>query len=134
MFEITIEAEFCAAHALVVAGVREAIHGHNWRVTVTVGALGLDADGLLIDFHQLQSDVAQILAPFHNANLNTIPPFDLLNPSAELVAKHIGDSVQVNLSRQQKSPQATGQNPNHHVRLVSVRVTEAPGCSAVYRL
>ena len=30
VYEITVEDEFCAAHAIVIRGEREAVHGHNW--------------------------------------------------------------------------------------------------------
>jgi 6-pyruvoyltetrahydropterin/6-carboxytetrahydropterin synthase len=119
MFELSVETEFCAAHALVIDGQREPVHGHNWHVTVTVEGPKLDPDGLLIDFHALETLVAEILTPFHNRDLNATPPFDRLNPSAENVAQHIGLRIAADLPTL--------------VKLVSVRVTEAPKCSVVYR-
>jgi 6-pyruvoyltetrahydropterin/6-carboxytetrahydropterin synthase len=127
MYEIAVEAEFCAAHALLIGGVREPVHGHNWKVTVVVGGDRLDADGLLVDFHALQGLVTQVLAPFQNADLNAAPAFKALNPSAEHVARHIAEGVGAGLER--------GGSGTHSapIKLVFVRVTEAPGCSVVYR-
>lgn len=119
MYELSIDTEFAAAHAIVMGGVREPLHGHNWHVTITVGGERLDADGLLCDFHLVESRLREITARFHNRNLNEVAPFDTLNPTAELVAQHIGESIAAVLP------------PG--VRLVSSRVTEAPGCAAVWR-
>ena len=119
MFELTVHHEFCAAHAIVMAGVREPVHGHNWRVAVTVQGPGLDSDGLLCDFHRLEADVRAAAAPFHNADLNAVPPFDRVNPTAERVAQHLAECVSRGLP-------AT-------VRVAGVSVTEAPGCVAVFR-
>lgn len=124
MFEITVQAEFAAAHALVIAGVREPIHGHNWHVTVTVAGEKLDADGLLCDFHTVEDVLRETIAPFHNANLNDHAPFDRLNPSAENVARYIAEALSAALN-EALSP---------HAAIASVRVTEAPGCAATYRI
>jgi 6-pyruvoyltetrahydropterin/6-carboxytetrahydropterin synthase len=127
MYEISVETEFCAAHAIVIAGLREPVHGHNWRVTVTVGGERLDSEGLLLDFHALERLVAEIIGPFRNQDLNATPPFDRVNPTAELVARHIGDRVQGGLAALAAPPQTA------QIRVTSVRVTEAPGCAVVYR-
>jgi len=123
MFEITVESEFCAAHALSISGVREAVHGHNWRVTVTIAGDALDPDGLLCDFHTVQDVLADVLDPFQNADLNKTPPFDALNPSAEHVARHIAEALAERLD--------AALAPNAAVS--AVRVTEAPGCATTYR-
>lgn len=119
MYELSVEAEFCAAHALLIGGRREPLHGHNWRVTVTVAGPALDADGLLVDFHAVERSLAGLLRPFRDRNLNEVEPFIAINPSAEHVARHIGAEIARTLP------------PG--VRLAGVRVTEAVGCAAVYR-
>lgn len=119
MFELTVTREFCAAHTIVIKGEREPVHGHNWRVTVTVAGQALDDDGLLCDFHEVQQNLDAILQPLSNVDLNATPPFDTVNPTAELIAKHIGDALSPTL--------VTG------VSLQSVQISEAPGCTAIYR-
>jgi 6-pyruvoyltetrahydropterin/6-carboxytetrahydropterin synthase len=126
MFELSVEAEFCAAHALLIAGQREPVHGHNWRLTVTVAGPALDRDELLLDFHALEAVVQDVIGPFRNADLNAVPPFDRVNPSAEAVARHIAEAVQRGLERQRR-------NADPPYRVSAVRVTEAPGCAVVYR-
>ncbi len=117
-FQITTTRRFAAAHALRLAnGTIEPIHGHNWRVKVTVSAAGLDSIGVVMDFHELERLVDAIITPFHNRHLNEMAPFDHeLNPSAENVALCV--------SRALRLPEA--------VRLVSVEVWETDDNSAVY--
>lgn len=128
MFEVSVEAEFCAAHSLSVRGTPEPLHGHNWHVTAVVAGPRLDADGLVCDFHLVEEALRAILAPWHNRNLNEIPPFRAAgpvvhNPSAENVAAHIADELFRRLA---------GSLPRG-AYVASVRVTEAAGCAATYR-
>lgn len=115
---LTLETVFSAAHAIVIGGEREPVHGHDWRVAVRIGGDTLDADGLLVDFHKVHHDLQAIIEPWHNRSLNEVEPFDMVNPTAELVAQTIGERLATTL-------------PNG-VRVVSVRVTEAVGCAAEY--
>lgn len=124
MFELTVETVFSAAHAIMIRGVREPVHGHDWRVTACITGDALDEDGLLVDFHHVEESLDAIVRPFRNANLNTTPPFDKLNPTAENVARYMGTSLS------ERVPPA----PSRGVRVAWVRVTEAPGCAATYRL
>ncbi len=127
MYQVSVETEFCAAHAIVLGGEREPVHGHNWRVTVTVAGEELDSDGLLLDFHALERLVGEIIGPFENRDLNTTPPFDRVNPTAEHVARHIAEGVSGGLG----ALRTGAEHPR--LRVDSVRVTEAPGCAVVYR-
>jgi len=115
---LTLETVFSAAHAIVMSGEREQVHGHDWRITLRIGGDTLDADGLLVDFHKVQRDLKAIVEPWHNRSLNEVEPFDTLNPTAELVAQTIGTRIARTLPA--------------GVRLVSVSVTEAVGCAAEY--
>lgn len=119
MYELSIETVFSAAHAIRIKGQPEPLHGHDWHVTATVGGQELDADGLVVDFHTVHEALEQIVAPFRSRNLNEVPPFDRVNPTAELVARHIADRL--------------GAMMPEEARVLSVRVTEAPGCAATWR-
>ena len=117
-FEIRITREFCASHQIRMHdGTFEPLHGHNWRVTVTVGANELDAAGFVVDFHDLEQRLDAILKPLNNAHLNDAPLFATLNPSAENVCVAIAGALKI-------APPA---------KLLAVECTEAPGCVAVYR-
>jgi 6-pyruvoyltetrahydropterin/6-carboxytetrahydropterin synthase len=117
-FEITTVREFSASHQLrLYDGSMEPLHGHNWRVKVTVGSEVLDAMGVVMDFHELSGQVETIIGRFHNRHLNGVPPFDEVNPSAENVAMHVGRSLTM--------------KPG--IRLLSVEVWETADNSAVWR-
>lgn len=118
MYELHLEAVFSAAHSITVGNVREALHGHDWRVTACLRAEALDDDGLVCDFHSVKEELEDITGRFHNRNLNETPPFNKVNPTAELVAKHIYDELSKGLPAD--------------VRMGFVKVSESPGCFAVY--
>lgn len=120
MFSIRVERVFSAAHAMMIDGEPEALHGHDWRVRVTLESESLDQDGMLCDFHELERQLDSVLEPFQSANLNETHPFHELNPTAENVALHIAQSL---------LPSMPGS-----VMAVIVAVTEAPGCEARCRL
>ena len=123
-FEITTTRHFSAAHQLrLYDGSLEPLHGHNWRVKVTVAAVRLDAIGVVMDFHDLERLVDAAVVPMHNRHLNDLPEFaeGRLNPSAENVALHVGRSL------------AGSASLPGGVRLLSVEVWETPENSAVYR-
>lgn len=122
MYELTVEAEFCAAHAIILQGQREVVHGHNWRVTATVSGSQLDAEGLLCDFHLVEKALGAVIGPYHNSDLNRVAPFDDVNPTAENVARHIAEALAARLDAR-LGPRAG---------VASVRVTEAPGCAITY--
>ncbi len=116
-FEIRTVRTFSAAHQLrLYDGSLEPLHGHNWRVAVTVSAAELDAIDVVMDFHELERLVDAITGPMHNRHLNDLPAFAKLNPSAEGVALHIARSLALPGS----------------VRLVKVRVWETSENSAVF--
>src|SRR5438552_12731189 len=93
-FEITIVREFSATHQLrLLDGTLEPLHGHNWRVRVTVAADNLDAICTVMDFHELQRLVDVVLEPMRERNVNDMPPFSTRNPSAENVALHIAANL-----------------------------------------
>lgn len=96
------------------------MHGHNWRVTLILRGDTLDRDGLLCDFHAVEGALDGVLAPLINADLNAAIPE--INPTAELVARHIGEAVAGRLR---------GVLPDG-ARVSACRVTEAPGCAATY--
>ncbi len=55
MYELKITSQFAAAHQLrALVGGCENLHGHNWKVEVTVMGNALGDDGLLMDFRVIK--------------------------------------------------------------------------------
>jgi len=95
MYRLKVIDCFSSAHQLRgYRGKCEALHGHNWKVEVTVTGERLDSIGLLIDFKDLKEIVHAVLTQLDHKFLNDIPPFDELNPSSELMAQHLYTTIQ----------------------------------------
>lgn len=95
MYQLTVFGRFAAAHSLRnFKGRCEALHGHNWRVEVTVSGKRLDPDSqILMDFGELKDLMRAALETLDHTHLNEVPPFDQDNPSSELIAKYIYEFV-----------------------------------------
>ena len=122
MFEVTIEETFSSGHALRnYRGKCENVHGHNYRCQVTIEGAELDNIGLLVDFVELKKVVHVVLDRMDHQWLNDFPPFDVLNPSAENMAKYIYDEV------------CEGLKTRTGVRVGTIRLWETDTSSATYR-
>ena len=120
MYEVNVKAGFSAAHQLrLYDGKYENLHGHNWSAQVTVEADELDAMGVGIDFVKLKQMVEEILNKLDYQNINEIPPFDELNPSAENIARWLFLKL-----KDQVGCQTT--------RVKRVEICEMEGCGASY--
>ena len=87
MYEVTIIKSFSAAHLLSeIGGKCEELHGHNFKVEVTVGAPELNSEGILIDFRLIKKWLKDILDQMDHQHLNDLPFFKGKNPSSENIA------------------------------------------------
>jgi 6-pyruvoyltetrahydropterin/6-carboxytetrahydropterin synthase len=90
MFRLKISTSFASAHNLInYQGECENLHGHNWKVEVTVTAKDLDKAGLCIDFKILKAETNKLLNTLDHKYLNELPPFTDLSPSSENIAKYL---------------------------------------------
>lgn len=90
MYKLKIITSFAAAHNLTnYQGECENLHGHNWRVEVTVSARELDKAGLGIDFKILKSETNQLLKTLDHKYLNELKPFHELSPSSENISRYL---------------------------------------------
>ncbi len=94
MFQVSVEETFSAGHALRgYRGKCENVHGHNYRVRVTLEGPQLDAIGLLVDFTHLKQVIREIMGRLDHQFMNDLEPFKAVNPSAENVAKYFYEEV-----------------------------------------
>jgi 6-pyruvoyltetrahydropterin/6-carboxytetrahydropterin synthase len=90
MFRLTVHTSFAAAHCLThYQGDCENLHGHNWKVEVSVTAKELDKAGLGIDFKLLKRETIALLKGLDHKYLNELPPFKDLSPSSENIARYL---------------------------------------------
>ena len=116
MYEVSIRRTFRADHAITIEGRRESTHGHEWTVVVHVTGARLDDEGILLDFHGLETSLEAVLDPLRERDLGTLPIFDGIEPTAEHVARHVAESISTGLAE--------------GLRIARVSVTESPGCVA----
>ncbi len=90
MFEAKVRDHISSAHTLHgYDGPCSRLHGHTWKVEVTVAGGQLDKIGLLADFKVLKARLKEVLMPLDHVNLNDLPAFAGINPSTENLARHI---------------------------------------------
>lgn len=119
MYEVKIISEFHSAHRLRnYKGKCENLHGHNWKVEVSVESPVLDKNGFVIDFIDLKKITNDFLKKLDHKVLNSLPFFKRRNPSAEHIARLIFDAVS------QKLPHGLGAK--------SVAVWETGANCAIY--
>jgi 6-pyruvoyltetrahydropterin/6-carboxytetrahydropterin synthase len=100
MYEITVLSHFSAAHRLrYLHGKCEGLHGHNWKIEVSVTSNRLGRDGVVIDFKVLKQKVEKVLMPLDHSYLNDLPQFSEKEPSSENIAKHLFDQLRRELGR-----------------------------------
>lgn len=119
---ISVQRRFKARHAVTINGEEELLHEHDWHVLVEVAG-PLDEEGMLIDFHLLEEALDTVLEPFKDNTFNGTPPFDEQNPSAELIARHIINTILL---------EALPKPARKRIEVGRAVVEEAPGCHATY--
>ena len=123
MYEISVDESFAAAHNLRdYHGKCEDLHGHNYKVRVTLAGPELDVTGLLYDFVHLKQVIQGVIRSLDHKYLNELKPFDVLNPSAENIARHIYEQT-----AQQLRATANG------AAIASITVWESDVTAATYR-
>jgi 6-pyruvoyltetrahydropterin/6-carboxytetrahydropterin synthase len=97
------------------------VHGHNYKVRITLEGPQLDSIGLLYDFVHIKRVIREVISGVDHKFLNDQAPFDAINPSAENLAKYFFDET----SRQMKAtPEGS--------RIASVTIWETDTSSATY--
>jgi 6-pyruvoyltetrahydropterin/6-carboxytetrahydropterin synthase len=123
MFEVTVDQTFAAGHALRnYKGKCENVHGHNFKVQVTIEGQRLDDAGMLVDFVDVKRVMRQVIERLDHQFLNDVSPFDVKNPSAENIAEYFHIEMTSGLA---ETPVP--------VRISEVRVWETDIQSACYR-
>lgn len=120
MYHLKIQTHFAAAHNLLnYDGDCENLHGHNWKVEVSVKTDTLDDAGLGIDFKILKKYTKQIMALLDHKYLNDLVPFKGISPSSEHISKFIYDELTERLSQ-------------HDVAVEMITVWESDNACASY--
>jgi len=138
MYKIKVIKHFSAAHFLRnYKGKCEALHGHNWKVEVSVSSSKLNSLGMVIDFSDLKKMTSNVLEELDHSYINEIDYFSAKgaclparqgsasggkghNPSSEEIAKYIFDKLKPAIIAAE-------------CELEKVRIWETDSSSAVYQ-
>jgi len=98
MYEVTIISHFSGAHRLRhLHGKCEELHGHNWKIEVSMASKRLNKEGVVIDFETLKKKLNKVLKTLDHTFLNDLPYFSEIEPSSENIAKYIFDRLKEEL-------------------------------------
>ena len=121
MYEVTIIKSFSAAHLLSeIGGKCEELHGHNFKVEVTVGSPELNSEGILIDFRLLKKWLKEILDQMDHQHLNDLPFFKDKNPSSENIACFLYREMQSKVA-------------DSGIKMLHVKVWESESAAVTYK-
>jgi len=82
MFELMVEDTFDAAHALRnYEGPCENLHGHTWKVQLSLKGNRLNKLGMMEDFKGIKKELAAAIAELDHRLLNDLKPFLVKNPT-----------------------------------------------------
>jgi 6-pyruvoyltetrahydropterin/6-carboxytetrahydropterin synthase len=122
MYSLSVHDTFSAAHFLRdYKGKCENLHGHNWKVQVTVRGPHPDkSSGMLVDFGIIKKALKKSLDTLDHRNLNEdVDFFRIHNPSAENLACHIFGIIRKELA----------DIPGCAVAAVTVHETDTSACT-----
>ncbi len=118
MFELTVRGDFSSAHFLRdYDGQCRNLHGHTWKVAVTIAGDTLNGIGVMADFVEMKRHLKAILARLDHSCLNEQEYFKEHNPTAENLARYI---------------YAQYKNVIAPLRLVKVQLWESEKADVVY--
>jgi 6-pyruvoyltetrahydropterin/6-carboxytetrahydropterin synthase len=112
--------DFSAAHVIHgYVGPCGRLHGHNWKVEAIVCGPTLNDIGICIDFKDVKKLLRQVLDQVEHQNLNEIPPFTTINPTAENIAAWVYQEMKPLL-------------PQFNVKLKSINIWETDRAMVSY--
>jgi len=121
MYEVAITQSFSSAQRLAdIGGKCEELHGHNFKVEVTVGGQALNSEGILIDFRLLKKFLKEIIDQMDHQHLNELPFFRGINPSSENIAHYIYKEMRHSVDAQ-------------NVKILRVKVWESENAAVTYK-
>ncbi len=91
-FEVDIEGRFEASHflyAYFADGSDEPLHGHSWKVIVTLSRAdgGVDQKGLSVDYLAARQRLDLMLDRLEHVVINNLAEFKGINPTSENIAR-----------------------------------------------
>src|SRR5688572_15812596 len=94
MFMVSVQAHYDSAHFLRnYKGKCERLHGRRYVVELALARDELDQNGLAFDFVEVKHHLRELAERLDHQNLNDLPPFTDIEPSAENQARYFFDEL-----------------------------------------
>lgn len=94
MFVVSVQAHYDSAHFLRnYHGKCERMHGHRYVVELALATDKLDQAGIAFDFVIVKKHLRDLAERLDHENLNELPPFDVVEPSAENQARYFYEEM-----------------------------------------
>lgn len=121
MYVVSVQAHYDSAHFLRnYRGKCEKLHGHRYVVEAALATDTLNEAGLAFDFVDVKKHLRELADWLDHENINELPPFTEVEPSAENQARFFYDELK------QRLPDAMA------AALLYTRVWETPTQFAQY--
>lgn len=121
MYVVSVQAHYDSAHFLrTYQGKCEKLHGHRYVVEAALVAEELDEGGLAYDFVDIKKHLRGLADRLDHENINELPPFTEIEPSAENQARFFFDELKTRMPEHMKDA------------LLYIRVWETPTQWAQY--
>jgi 6-pyruvoyltetrahydropterin/6-carboxytetrahydropterin synthase len=90
MFELSVTGNIASAHFLPgYEGPCRNLHGHTWKIEVSVCSEKLDKIGLVVDFKLIKNKLNAFLSHIDHVCLNDLDYFKKHAPTTENIARYI---------------------------------------------
>ena len=90
MYELSIKGDIAAAHFIPGhQGKCRNLHGHTWKIEITVSSGELNELGMVADFAVLKKELKGILDELDHTCLNEIDHFKETPPTTENIAQYV---------------------------------------------
>lgn len=94
MYVVSVQAHYDSAHFLrKYKGKCEKLHGHRYVVEAALMAEELNEGGLAYDFVDVKRHLRELADWLDHENINELPPFTEIEPSAENQARFFYDEL-----------------------------------------
>ncbi len=121
MYVVSVEAHYDSAHFLrTYKGKCEKLHGHRYVVEAALIAEEVGENGLAYDFVDIKTHLRALADWLDHENINELPPFTEIEPSAENQARFFYDELKQRMPEHMKDA------------LLYIKVWETPTQWAMY--
>jgi len=90
MYELSVTSDIACAHFVRGhEGKCKNLHGHTWKVEISIQSHQLDSIGMVADFAVIKKQLREFLSVLDHTCLNDLDYFKQVNPTSENIARYI---------------------------------------------